>query len=110
MIIKTNELHEGINKFIGLLHDNFELPSVPKRIEAFYELEFKEFNAELKKLKINLTLSQQSEWKDFFEQTKTKMNLLQSDLVSMDNEIENLIYQLYGLSNEEIEIIENSVK
>ena len=34
----------------------------------------------------------------------------QSDTVNEEHEIDQLIYQLYGLTNEEIQIVENAVK
>ena len=109
ILIKTNEFQESKAKFIGLVQDNLALTSISKRIEAFYELDFKDFISELKKLKINLSLADQSDWKDYFVKTKSEINQLKSEITNADTEIDRMVYELYGLTEEEIQIVEESV-
>ena len=53
---------------------------------------------ELSKLKIQLTLSQQDEWEEYFNNYKTEINQLQLDLENTDKEIDRMVYAIYGLS------------
>ena len=61
---------------------------------------------ELKKQKINLSLSQQDEWEDYFSSSKTDINNLQYVSNKADKEIDQMVYELYGLTEEEIKIVE----
>ncbi|MEA1973817.1 MAG: hypothetical protein U9N34_11075, partial [Candidatus Cloacimonadota bacterium] len=64
--------------------------------------------SELKKKKIKLTLSQQDEWEEYFENYKNEITELQKKIDKTDKEIDNMVYELYGLTKEEIEIVEKS--
>ena len=47
-----------------------------------------------------------NDWKALFENDKNIVLDLQSQIDIVDNEIDNMVYELYGLSDEEIEIVE----
>ncbi|MBN2894259.1 MAG: Eco57I restriction-modification methylase domain-containing protein, partial [Bacteroidales bacterium] len=108
IIAKTSEFQKGKSKFIELVKDNFAITSVSKKIDTFYESDFKSFLSELKKQKITFSLSDQSEWKDFFETTKSEINQLQSEIEETDKEIDRMVFGLYGLTEEEIRIVEGA--
>jgi len=55
-------------KLIKLLRSNFENIKTTKKLEKWFDLSFTEFQQELKKQKIKLSLSEESDWIDFFEQ------------------------------------------
>ena len=57
---------------------------------------------------ITLSLSDQSEWKGYFEEMKNKVNQLQSEIEKTDKQIDQMVYELYGLTEEEIKIVEGS--
>ena len=63
---------------------------------------------ELKKKKIELSLSQKAEWEDYFLNEQKKALDLQNQITSTDQEIDTMVYELYGLNEEEIAIIEHS--
>jgi len=54
--------------------------------------------------------SNQVEWEEFFNKYKTEINTLQTEIDKTDQEIDQMVYELYGLTEEEIEIVENSTK
>ncbi|MDX9705643.1 MAG: hypothetical protein RBT46_08065, partial [Weeksellaceae bacterium] len=56
--------------------------------------------------KIQLSLSQKSEWEDYFTAEQTKALSIQSEINATDKEIDQMVYQLYGLTEEEIEVVE----
>lgn len=45
---------------------------------------------------------------ELFDENKAKIQDLKSQIESTENEIDKMVYELYGLSEEEIEIIKNS--
>jgi peptidoglycan hydrolase CwlO-like protein len=60
----------------------------------------------LKKQKIKLTLPQQDEWEEYFNNYKEEINELQKQIFKTDKEIDQMVYELYSLTKEEIEIVE----
>ena len=61
------------------------------------------------KKKIKLSLSEESEWEDFFTQESKKTLEIKDSIDKTDKEIDTMVYQLYNLTSEEIEIIESSI-
>jgi hypothetical protein len=107
MFSLNKQKHERINKFLYRLETNFEIEKFSKKINAFYDYDFKTLISELKKKKIKLTFSQQDEFEEYFNNFKEKINQLQSHIDKTDNEIDQMVYELYSLTEEEIEIVEN---
>jgi len=46
-----------------------------------------------------------NDWKALFENDKNIVLDLQSQIDIVDNEIDNMVYELYGLSDEEIGVV-----
>jgi len=85
------------------------------KLRNWSELGFGEFineiNGIIKKSGCNkLNKSQELEWMEIFEKQKSETQYLKHEITKTDREIDQLVYQLYGLTSEEIEIVENSVK
>ena len=55
-----------------------------------------------------LTKTDEFEWLELFEDNKKKAQELQKQIEQTDKQIDQMVYELYGLSEEEIEIVENS--
>jgi type I restriction-modification system DNA methylase subunit len=107
IISNTILAHLIKTKLIKLLTNKFENITITKRLDNWYDLSFSNFQKELLKQKIKLSLSDEAEWMDFFaEQSKQYSNLINSIKMS-EKEIDQLVYQLYGLTEEEITIVEN---
>lgn len=110
MLELNKELQNKIKKFKNRVSSNFELKSFSKKLENFYKLDFKEFLKELGKQKIKLSLSEQDEWEEYFENYKINILKIENQIEMTNKEIDTLIYNLYNLTPEEIEIIENNLK
>ena len=94
------------NKFLNRLKGlGINKPS--KKLENFYTLDFNELIKELKKQKIKLPLKEQDEWEDYFNDYKNELNEILSEIEKTDKEIDKMVYKLYNLTDEEINIIEN---
>ena len=51
------------------------------------------------------TLVQQDEWEDYFNQYRQTCQELSEQIKATDNEIDNKVFDLYGLTPEEREIV-----
>lgn len=108
ILLFNNNFNDLISKFNRAIQRKFELDSLPKKLESWYELTFAEFVKELGKKKIKLSLSEEAEWEDYFLQEQQKALALKQQITTTDQEIDKMVYELYGLTDEEIEIVENS--
>jgi len=66
------------------------------------------FTSVFKKNKIKLSISEEAEWLQYFNEQKAKATELQNQINQTDTEIDQMVYQLYGLTDEEIKIVEES--
>lgn len=106
MLGLNKELQELINCFVRSLERRFEGLELSNKLKDWHLLEFKVFIKELAKKKIKLTLSQEAEWEEYFNQEKEKTIEIKNKIDLTDREIDKMVYELYGLNDEEIAIIE----
>ena len=104
----NKELQEVLGKFQRALQREFSLESLSKKLQNWYELSFADFLKELSKAKVNLSLSQKAEWEDYFLAEQQKAVSIKSKIDQTDKEIDQMVYNLYGLTKEEIEIVESN--
>lgn len=108
-IINLNkDLQEQSQKFQRTIQREFQLETLPKKLQDWYLLPYVEFIKELEKQKVKLSLSQKAEWEDYFTTEANKVNAINAQINATDKAIDAMVYELYGLSKEEIEIVENS--
>ena len=97
-----------MQKFQRTLQRKFELQDLPKKLEDWYLLSYSEFIKELAKKKIKLSLSDEAEWEEYFNTESKKALELESKIDATDKEIDQMVYKLYDLTEEEIKIVEES--
>ena len=71
-------------------------------------LSYAEFVAGLRKKKVKLSLSDEAEWEEYFVQEQKKALELKAVIETTDRDIDRMVYQLYGLTNDEIQIVEQA--
>jgi len=108
MLEKNKELNQLIQQFTQLLQAKFPTININNKLQAWPSLKPTEFFKEFTKQKIKLTLSEQQEWLQYFEEQKLKANNIQQVIQQTDKEIDAMVYELYGLNDEEIAIVEGS--
>ena len=106
MLSKNKELNQSLQQLTQLLQAKFPSININNKLQAWSSLKSNEFLKELQKQKIKLTLSEQQEWLQYFEEQKIKANNIQQIIQQTDKEIDAMVYELYGLSEEEIAIVE----
>jgi hypothetical protein len=107
-------LHKKMEKqkqsFLRMLIANVKTLQIKGRLQTIYEYEFADLLIEFEKQKINLTIKEQSKLglEEFFYENKREIVAIAEQIKQTDKHIDNLVYKLYNLSSEEIEIIEKS--
>lgn len=108
-MLSLNKELQGISqKFQRMIMREFNLEKLSTKLQNWYLLNFDEFIKELSKAKVKLSLSQKADWEDYFIAEKEKAETLNNEITKTDKEIDKMVYELYGLSEEEIKVIEES--
>jgi len=108
-ILKLNEKLQSLSgNFLILLQSKFEIEKVTNKLNSWFSLDYKEFIKELKKYNIKLSLSEESELIQYFKEQKREAIQLEADIKKVDKQIDQMVYKLYGLTEEEIKIIEET--
>ncbi len=84
-------------KFLKLLLGTWPIEKLTQKLESWHELEWGEFLKELKKKKVKMSVSEQSEWVDFFESERAKVVGLHEERERVDGEIDGMVGELYGV-------------
>lgn len=106
----TSELQDIVSKFTRTVQRKFNLEDLSVKLQEWYLLSFAEYIKELTKKRVKLSLSDEAEWEDYFTEQKQKAQTLKSEIDKTDREIDRMVYELYGLTEEEIGIVEGSTK
>lgn len=109
----NKEFQEVNRKFNNYFSGQYKLEKLTKKLESWSELAFTEFISELNKAikakgKTPLTKKDEFDWIELFEENKAKAQNLKSQIETTENEIDKMVYELYGLNDVEKEIVENS--
>ena len=108
-ILNLNEgLQNVSSKFIGLLQSELSIEKLTKKIEHWHFLEWSDFEKELKRIKLVLAGEQKEDWFERFNRLKAEAQTLKTEIDKTDREIDQMVYELYDLTEEEIQIVENN--
>lgn len=108
MLSLNQQLQQLNQRFIRTLQRKFTIDILSKKLTNWHELTYAEFIKELAKKKIKMSLSDESEWEDYFIAEHSKAAQLILQIEQTDSDIDQMVYQLYGLTADEIAIIEAS--
>ena len=106
MLSLNNDLQLLVGKFQRNMQREFGLQSLTGKLQSWHDLSYPDFLRELAKAKVSLTLSQKAEWEDYFTAEQQKAQNLKQQIAATDSEIDRMVYELYGLTEEEIRIVE----
>ncbi len=115
----TKVFAELSSSLLMLLSGKFSITKFSKKLQNWHDLDFGEFLKELEKARkkvakdndtsyTKLSLSEEAEWMQYFNEQKQKAQDLKAQINQTDAAIDAMVYELYGLTEEEIEIVENS--
>jgi hypothetical protein len=101
----STQLQENRSRFLRRLSENLDGVKITAALQTFDQMDFAGFMVELKKQKIRLTLVQQDEWEEYFNKNVSECQQLSAQIAQTDNEIDQRVFDLYGLTQEEREIV-----
>lgn len=107
MLDLNEKFYKQKSRFLKRMTDNYELEKANKKLEKFYEMEFGDFVKEMRKKGAKVGLTTQDELEEYFDKNKSELLELDTHIKKTDNDIDQMVYKLYGLDEEEIKIIEN---
>ncbi len=117
---KANVIIDFVNNFQNLalrfqnyILSQFQIEKLSRKLDNWHELDFADFIKELNKAikkegGTQLTKKDEFEWLELFEDNKKKAQELQTQIIQTEKQIDYMVYELYGLTDDEIDIIENS--
>jgi len=106
MIDKNKKFYEAKKKFIKLIKYKYNLDKISRKLNNFYNLDFKEFIKEIQNKNKIMSIEKESELMDFFEKNKNEVLKLVNEISQTGKELDQKVYKLYGITDEEKEIIE----
>ena len=109
--ILSREFDDIKLKFRKYFTPQYKIDKLSGKLSNWHLLDFKDFIKELNKaIKISgeasLSKKDEFEWMELFEDNKKKALALKAEIDKTDKEIDQMVYALYGLTEEEIKIVE----
>ena len=94
-------------QFFELLTGEFATININKQLARWSELSWGEFLQAITLQKINLTAKQEEKWLARLKEKQAEVKKLQLTFNQTDAKIDQMVYALYQLTEEEIAVIEN---
>ena len=108
MIELNKKLHEESQNALELIELEYKPKKLTQKLENFYTLGLNPFLDELQKQGAKLSLSKKEELIAWYKEKSNLLNCIKTQIQNLDNEIDKEVYELYGMTDEEIKIIESS--
>lgn len=108
IIQRTATLERQQKQFTDLLQNKFDIEKLSKKLQHWYNLNFKEFLKEMEKVKVKLSISTEAEWMSYFNEQQHQVQELKFKINRINKEIDQMVYELYELTVDEIQVVEGS--
>ena len=120
MLTKTENLNKNIHEISSFITIKLEASGPSQKLKTWNELDVNEFLKEIEKVRknsakergveyIKLSLSDEADWMQYFNEQKQKVDKLKEEVNKTDSEIDKIVYKLYCLTNEEIILVQESI-
>jgi hypothetical protein len=111
MLSLNKDFQTQTQKLSSYIGSQYQLEKLSGKLSSWYELDFSDFIKELNKAiktanGTPLTKKDEFEWMELFEENKKKALELKAEIDQTDKKIDQMVYELYGLTEEEIQIVE----
>jgi hypothetical protein len=106
MLTTTRSLSDLRKRVLTLLLTKTGIQKPSTKLQEWDALTWAELEAEFRKAKVKVSLNDQEELLQYFEQKKAEAERLKMVLATTDRAIDALVYGLYGLTAEEIAVVE----
>jgi len=113
-LINSNNIF--LNKetsFTKYLKSQISIEKLTKKLQNWHELDFSDFIKELNKsIKKSggdsLSKMDEMGWMELFETKKEEVQNLKSEIDKTDRKIDQMVYEIYGLTDDEIQLVEDN--
>ena len=102
----TSNLQTLVTKFQRTIQREFSIKKLQNKLLNWHSLNYKEFLAELRKKKVKLELDDKETWEDHFIKRYKEAQTIKNSIRLTDQKINQMVYALYGLTEEEVTIVE----
>ena len=108
MIELNKKLYDETQKSLELIELEYKPKKISQKLENFYTLGLNPFLEELQKQGVKLSLSQKEDLIGWYKNKSELLNDIKTQIETLDKEIDQEVYKLYGLTEDEIKIIEEA--
>lgn len=108
IVEQNNAFDAKHGKFLFRLGNTFGMEKISTKIQNFYEMPYNLFINEIRKSS-KIRLKDQDEWEGYFEQYKSELIDIIRQIEATDRELNQMVYELYGISSDEIKTIEENL-
>lgn len=115
MLEQNQVLQKLKGEFLDFLQADLSIKKLSTKLQNYEQLNWAELKAELTKLKINLiersskTIDLAAVWFKRFEDSKTQVLAIKTIIEQTDKAIDAMVYTLYGLDDDDIALIEQTI-
>lgn len=106
--------YKAEQEVIQRISDLAQSPSTAKltrKLLAWYELDFPDFGKEVEKtFKQPIPLKERNDWQSFFNEGKEIISRHTAEILRLENELNNIVYKIFGLNDAEIKSLESVIK
>lgn len=108
-IISANKkLHQVTREVVNLIEMKYEEIQNNRNINKWYKGDSKQLINELKKNSIQLSLNEEAEWMNYFNEQKKKTDIFQLEIEKTDREIDKIVFEMFGLTEAERKIVKEA--
>ena len=105
----TNQYFEKKDEILRRVSGTFHIV-VNTKISNIIKIEFEEFKQGIESLAIKkLSLDEQDKWDRYFQRHKSGLIVLANNIESVENELDELVYALYDVTEKERQLIEQNI-
>jgi len=108
ILVNSKEKQKIANKFTDILCAEFNFDKITKKLMNWHLEKFSIFLTELAKMHVILKGQLKEDWFERYERFNKRINELDFENNLIISKIDHFIYQLYNLTPQEIQIIENA--
>jgi type I restriction-modification system DNA methylase subunit len=118
LVINIQEYYKSyfslVNRFVKFLSAKLNFTHTSNKLQNWNELDFSDFIKEInssinKSGQEKLSKSSEMDWMEIFEVKKTELQNLKNMIDNTNKDIDRLVYKLYGLTEQEIKIVEDAI-
>lgn len=105
LLVANQTRYEKGRQFVDFINTRFKPIKISEKLMDFYTLGFHGFLAELNKQKVKLTMDQEMGLNSLFQDKIKEISEISQMISRLDNELDEIVFELYGLTADDKEII-----